>query len=148
MQARGPGSHRCTARLVGVICKLFDGVSAHFVSRGSVTHVYLVIENAGAIADIEDKEGETSLHKASLNGHLSVIEYLLTSAGADVHAQDGDGWTPLHNACSKGYLDIVRYLCNHGAGQMIEILNVPTSGIDRKSKGGWTPLSTLASKHL
>jgi ankyrin repeat protein len=125
--------------------KLSNGVSIVPQSRFNRTDYYLVIECAGAIADIEDKEGETSLHKASLNGHLPVIEYLLTSAGADVHAQDGDGWTPLHNACSKGYLDVVRHLCNHGAGQTIEILNVPTSGIDRKSKGGWTPLSASDS---
>jgi ankyrin repeat protein len=45
---------------------------------------------------------QTSLHKAALNGHLSVVTYLLgPEAKADVHAQDADGWTALHNACSK-----------------------------------------------
>jgi ankyrin repeat protein len=101
-----------------------------------------VIECTGAIADIEDKEGETALHKAALNGHLPVVEYLISSAGADVHTQDGDGWTPLHNACSKGYLDIVRYLCNHGATQVNNDSHATSSGVDVKSKGGWTPLST------
>lgn len=64
---------------------------------------------------------------------------------ADVHAQDADGWTPLHNACSKGYLDIVRYLCHHGAAQAIEVNGIITNGVDRRSNGGWTPLSTCAS---
>lgn len=103
----------------------------------------IVTECTGAIADIEDKEGETALHKATLHGHFPVVRYLVTSAGADIHAQDADGWTPLHNACSKGYLDIVRFLCDNGAAQMVPNSIPPTSGVDRKSKGGWTPLSRL-----
>jgi hypothetical protein len=43
---------------------------------------------------------QTALHKAALNGHMSIIQYLLAN-GADVHACDADGWTALHNACSK-----------------------------------------------
>ena len=50
--------------------------------------------------DLEDKEGETALHKAALHGHLSIIVYLLQNK-ADVHARDTDGWTALHNACSQ-----------------------------------------------
>lgn len=50
--------------------------------------------------DLEDREGETALHKAALHGHLSIISYLLLNK-ADVHARDADGWTALHNACSK-----------------------------------------------
>lgn len=49
---------------------------------------------------------ETALHKAALNGHMSIIQYLLANK-ADVHAHDADGWTALHNACSK-----VSYLLN------------------------------------
>ncbi|KAG8804699.1 hypothetical protein FRC16_003589 [Serendipita sp. 398] len=114
-------------------------------SRGHVEIVQWLVECTGAMASIEDKEGETSLHKAALNGHLAVIQYLLSSAGVDVHAQDNDGWTALHNACSKGYLDIVRYLCDHGAAQPTDT----SAGVDQKSKGGWTPLMNAASKgHL
>jgi hypothetical protein len=87
--------------------------------------------------DMEDKEGETAVHKAALNGHLNVIQYLLPER-ADVHCQDGDGWTALHNACSKGYLDIVRWLCESGDAAVI-VDGVP--GVDVRSKGGWTPLS-------
>ena len=43
---------------------------------------------------------QTALHKAALNGHMSIIQYLLANR-ADVHARDADGWTPLHNTCSK-----------------------------------------------
>jgi ankyrin repeat protein len=106
----------------------------------SLTLLSLVIECTGAIADMEDKEGETALHKAAMNGHLPVIQYLIVSAGADLHAQDADGWTPLHNACSKGYLDIVRFLCNRDAAQD-SVSPLSSRAVDQKSKGGWTPLS-------
>ncbi|KAJ1309052.1 hypothetical protein OPQ81_004732 [Rhizoctonia solani] len=116
------------------------------------TVVRWLIEECGAMPDLEDKEGETSLHKAALNGHLSVVTYLLgPEAKADVHAQDADGWTALHNACSKGYLDIVRYLCESaGAADQLESADQRTiRGVDIKSKGGWTPLMNAASKgHL
>ncbi len=69
------------------------------------------------MTNVEDREGEvcihsplivchfnvthqTPLHKAALNGHLPVIQYLV-GAGGDPLCHDHDGWTPLHNACSK-----------------------------------------------
>ena len=45
-------------------------------------------------------DDQTALHKAALNGHMSIVQYLLPDK-ADVHARDADGWTALHNACSK-----------------------------------------------
>nr|VWP00534.1 Pre-mRNA-splicing ATP-dependent RNA helicase PRP28 (EC [Ganoderma boninense] len=114
-------------------------------SRGWLDIVKWLVEECGAIPDIEDKEGETALHKAALNGHLDVVKYLLPGK-ADVHAKDADGWTALHNACSKGYLDIVRWLCESG-GATSEIDGAP--GVDVRSKGGWTPLMNASSKgHL
>ena len=99
------------------------------------------------------------MHKAALNGHMPIIQYLLPER-ADVHARDNDGWTALHNACSKvslprhpnsysyansqttqqGYLDIVRWLCEHGgASSVVDGVR----GVDARSKDGWTPLSTI-----
>ncbi|KAG8901712.1 hypothetical protein FRC00_005116 [Tulasnella sp. 408] len=130
----------------------------HAASRGYLAIVqwrpiFVVVENCGAMTDLEDKEGETALHKASLNGHINVLKYLLSLEieKADVHAQDADGWTALHNACSKGYLDIVRFLCeNAGAADVPpHDADAGIRGVDRKSKGGWTPLMNAASKgHL
>lgn len=107
-------------------------------SRGYLDIVKWLVEDCGAIPDLEDREGETALHKAALHGHLAIVTYLLPDR-ADVNARDADGWTALHNACSKGYLDIVRWLCEHGG----------ISSVDVQSKGGWTPLMNAASKgHL
>ncbi|KAJ3517969.1 hypothetical protein NLJ89_g163 [Agrocybe chaxingu] len=131
-------------------------------NRGYHDIAVWLIEECGAMPDLEDREGETALHKAALNGHISIIQYLLPRK-ADVHARDGDGWTALHNACSKvcygalrlvsvlmvitkGYLDIVRWLCEKG-GATSTVGDVP--GVDIRSKDGWTPLMNAASKgHL
>lgn len=104
-------------------------------SRGYLDIVKWLVEDCGAIPDLEDREGETALHKAALHGHLPIVTYLLPDR-ADVNARDADGWTALHNACSKGYLDIVRWLCEHGG----------IASVDVQSKGGWTPLMNAASK--
>ncbi|EJD53555.1 hypothetical protein AURDEDRAFT_95784 [Auricularia subglabra TFB-10046 SS5] len=104
------------------------------------------------MADLEDREGETALHKAALQGRLNIITYLLSleEGRADVHATDHDGWTALHNACSKGYLDIVKWLCERGgAADVVQLSSGSVRGVDRKAKGGWTPLMNAASKgHL
>ncbi|KAJ7228782.1 ankyrin repeat-containing domain protein, partial [Mycena pura] len=105
-------------------------------SRGYLDIVTWLVQDCGAMPDLEDKEGETALHKAALNGHLPIIKYLLPCR-ADVKVRDADGWTALHNACSKGYLDIVRWLCESG-GAADERDGV--RGVDARSKGGWTPL--------
>lgn len=47
-----------------------------------------------------NSSSQTALHKSALQGHLSIVIYLLPDK-ADVHARDADGWTALHNACSK-----------------------------------------------
>ncbi|EIN10558.1 hypothetical protein PUNSTDRAFT_43429 [Punctularia strigosozonata HHB-11173 SS5] len=73
-------------------------------SRGHLAIVKWLVEECGAMPDLEDKEGETAVHKAALNGHLPVIAYLLPEK-ADVHAQDADV-----NAASKGHLPVVLYL--------------------------------------
>ncbi|CCM04833.1 uncharacterized protein FIBRA_07026 [Fibroporia radiculosa] len=114
-------------------------------SRGYLDIIKWLVEDCGAMPDIEDREGETALHKAALNGHLHVMRFLLPDR-AEVHAQDADGWTALHNACSKGYLDIVRWLCEEG-GASAQVDDI--RGVNLKSKGGWTPLMNAASKgHL
>lgn len=46
---------------------------------------------------------------------------------------------------SQGYLDIVRWLCEIGDAAGI-VNGVP--GVDLRSKGGWTPLSTCFNIHV
>jgi ankyrin repeat protein len=83
--------------------------------------------------------------KASENGHLQVVEYLIQTAHANVNHADTDGWTALHNSAAKGlesklwkmladlryrHLEIVRLLVRSGAN------------VNSQSRStGYTPLS-------
>ncbi|MCO5589984.1 hypothetical protein L7F22_043953 [Adiantum nelumboides] len=114
-------------------------VPIHFAAReGRVDILKWLIREAGALVEMEDREGETALHKAAMAGKLPSLTFLISS-GASANSVDGDGWTPLHNACSKGFLDIVKVLVENAE-----------AAIDVKGgRGGWTPLMNAASNgHL
>lgn len=106
----------------------------HAAGRGHAEVCRWLVAGAGAMADIEDNEGETALHKAAHRGHLNVVKLLVEDIGVEVDVADNDGWTGLHNAASRGWLDIVRVLVDAGAG------------VDRQSKHGYTALMNAASK--
>jgi len=91
----------------------------------------------GAIPDVRDSKGETSLHLAARGGYLDIIimqsllEYdAITDAPSDNHT------TPLHLAVEAGKLDAVRLLLHHGA-----IVHVQT-------KLGDTPLHSKGGSHM
>ncbi|GAA6036876.1 hypothetical protein JCM8097_006327 [Rhodosporidiobolus ruineniae] len=98
--------------------------------RGHVEVVQWLVEEAGAMPELEDLEGETALHKAA---DLDVVRTLI-SRGVDIDAADADGWTPLHVAASKGRLEISRLLLDAGAS------------VDQQSKRGYTALQNAAVK--
>ncbi len=79
-----------------------------------------------------DDDGYSALHRASYNGHVSVVEYLL-SIGMDIHGRTEEDWQPLHCACRWNKADVASLLLQNGA-----VLNSLT-------KGGQTPLHLAAS---
>ncbi|TKA55447.1 hypothetical protein B0A53_02373 [Rhodotorula sp. CCFEE 5036] len=97
----------------------------HFAAQnGHEDVVKWLVEQAGALPDLEDADGETALHKAALRGHLDVCRFLLSRQ-------------PLHNASSRGWLDVARLLLTFGADP------------DAANRPGFTPLMNAASKgHL
>ncbi|KAM0793137.1 hypothetical protein ACM66B_000613 [Microbotryomycetes sp. NB124-2] len=104
--------------------------------RGYLNIVEYLTTAVGAMAQIEDDEGETALHKAAYRGHLNVCQFLVEH-GVSVDVVDRDGWSPLHNAASRGWLDIGRLLVDAGAS------------VDALSKYRYTPLMNASSKgHL
>ncbi|BGP44970.1 hypothetical protein JCM10450v2_000785 [Rhodotorula kratochvilovae] len=101
--------------------------------KGHADVVKWLIEEAGAMPELEDGEGETPLHKAADRGHLDVCRFLI-SRDVDVDAADSDGWTALHNAASRGWLDVARLLLDAGAA------------VDKPSTHGYTALMNAAAK--
>ncbi|XP_074516688.1 tonsoku-like protein [Sebastes fasciatus] len=61
-----------------------------------------------------NEKGETSLHRACIDGNLKQIQYLVEQ-GHPVNPRDYCGWTPLHEACNHGHYDIVAVLLDRGA---------------------------------
>lgn len=70
----------------------------------------------------KDTDQYTALHRASYNGHLEVVEYLL-QAGAKVDARTIDGWQPLHCACRWNKTPVASLLLQNGA-----VINAQTNG--------------------
>ncbi|XP_061105905.1 tonsoku-like protein [Conger conger] len=61
-----------------------------------------------------NEKGETSLHRACIEGNLRQVQYLVEQ-GHPVNPRDYCGWTPLHEACNHGHCDVVSVLLDHGA---------------------------------
>ena len=79
----------------------------------------------GMDVDLSNKQGETPLMLASINGDLPLVRTLVLKNKAQI---DHISWTPLHYACAKGHLDIAQFLIANGAL------------VDSLSLGGTTPL--------
>ena len=62
--------------------------------------------------DLSDKNGETPLMMASIDGNLPLVKTLVISHKAQL---DHIGWTPLHYACAKGHLEVAQFLIANGA---------------------------------
>jgi ankyrin repeat protein len=89
------------------------GLPLHLAAReGKVdcVHALTTPENV----DTEGPQGRTPLIEAAINGHLSVVKFLV-ERGADVNKVDADGSSALLAAASGGHLPIVEYLIEHGA---------------------------------
>lgn len=78
-----------------------------------------------------DEDGYTAMHRASYNGHLEVVEFLL-SVGARVDARTVDGWQPLHSACRWNKASVASLLLQNGAP------------INAQTNGNLTPLHLAA----
>ena len=90
---------------------------------------YAVIEvllaTKGMDVDLSNKQGETPLMMAAINGDLPLVKTLVLNYRAQL---DHIGWTPLHYAASKGQLEVAQFLIANGA--LVDSLNL----------GGTTPL--------
>ncbi len=72
---------------------------------------------------IEQKtnNGKTSLHIASMRGHIDILK-LFIALGGDIEAKNYHDWTPLYYASYRGHIDIVKLLLDRGAD--IDVINI------------------------
>ena len=75
--------------------------------------------------DLSNKQGETPLMFAAINGDLPLVKTLVLKHKAQL---DHISWTPLHYACAKGNYEVAQFLLSKGAM------------VDSLSLGGTTPL--------
>ena len=70
----------------------------------------VLIKELGADANARNKYGNTPLHNACANYHLSVVRLLASMPGVNVEAKNDVGDTPLHVAADFGNRDVMRIL--------------------------------------
>ena len=63
----------------------------------------------------QDIYGDTPIHNASQNDHLSIVQYLIEKQNVDKGIKGNGEKTPLHYACEWDHLPIVEYLISKGA---------------------------------
>ncbi|KAF4949398.1 hypothetical protein FSARC_13488 [Fusarium sarcochroum] len=66
------------------------------------------------ILSLSDDDRRQPLHLACLNGHESIVKFLL-ERGADTEARQENGATPLDDACWRGHQSVVQLLLKWGA---------------------------------
>ena len=93
-------------------CDLEKNLKAAVSSNDPTTTKVLLA--AGADVNAIDKDKETALHSAAMQGRTGIAKLLL-EAGADVNARDDDGFTPLHSAAAWGHVELARMLLAAGA---------------------------------
>ena len=76
---------------------------------------------------------EPNLLKATKEGKLTSVQYLIEQRGMKTTARNEDGWTLLHYACFYGHLPIVQYL-----------IEVHCADEEEKDHDGLTPLHIAA----
>lgn len=81
---------------------------------GSIDVVYKLIDQEVVDINAPGIDDWTSLHFASRQGHLSVVNCLLKE-DAHINAVTTSGWTPLHLACYQNHIEVAEILLTCGA---------------------------------
>ena len=134
------------------------------------------LQLASAVANVQDQNGRTALHRAVMHGHDEVVRWLVLMR-ADCNISDVHQSTPLHFAIHQNRAQLVRLLLEHkarvdwvdaddrlplhllagarkqqGEEQMkiLELLLQNPRSVVARDRDGWTPLheASFAGNHL
>lgn len=83
-------------------------------SQNGHIEVIKILLRHNADVEIEDKDGDRSVHHAAFGDEPGIMEHLVR-AGADLNARNKRRQTPLHIAVNKGHVGVVRTLLEMGA---------------------------------
>lgn len=76
-------------------------------SRGHADVVARLL-HAGAVVNVQSRQGRTPLAIAALNGHYDCVKTLLQFPGCDSLMRDNEGYSPVLLAAARGHHDVVR----------------------------------------
>lgn len=83
-------------------------------SDGDLAMVRRLLESGTCSVNAVDHDSRCALHRASANGHLAVVKYLVEH-GADVNSSDRHGQSAASMAAHKSHYNIATYLRDAGA---------------------------------
>lgn len=98
-----------------------------FAEQGRLIELVQAVFASPSAVDYQDDDGYTPLHRASYNGHLDCVKFLI-KRGAKLDARTEEKWTPLHCAVKWNNVSSAECLINAGAD------------VNAKSSGDNTPL--------
>ncbi|XP_064635654.1 ankyrin repeat and sterile alpha motif domain-containing protein 1B-like isoform X3 [Lineus longissimus] len=123
---------------ISVIEKL---LSPRTKKTGSIVPPVFASLRRGPGPNVQDTNGDTSLHLAALNGHKDAVKTLL-HYDASANIVDNTGCYPLHLAAWSGNAEICDILLTHGPS--IAKVNEQTLVDDKSNAAGDTALHTAA----
>jgi ankyrin repeat protein len=101
----------------------------HVAASFGACNCLTVLLKHGAIVDVQDSTGVTSVHLAARNGHKRCLRLLVEQFKADMRIVDSDGYTVTHNLACNGRTELLAYLLT---------LSSNTSDLDRIGLVGMT----------
>ena len=93
------------------------------VQSGNLAKTLSAIQNAADINAV-DEHGANSLHIATQNNNIEIVEILLANK-ININDLTPDGWTAMHFAATRGYAEIASLLIQAG-------INVKIAGLRYK----------------
>lgn len=77
--------------------------------------------NAGADLESKDEEGSTVLHRASSNGSLETVQFLILEKKMDPNVPNDSDHSPLYEAVVNNRVEVVKFLLRYGVETEVKL---------------------------